>query len=158
MLQEGTKAPAFRLQASTGETVNLSDYAGKIVVLYIYPKDNTPGCTTEAREFQAALPELRALGAEVLGVSKDSIDSHCKFADKLGLEFPLLADPDGKLIETYGAWGEKNMYGRTSMGIVRTTVIIDREGRVVKVFPKVRVKGHVDKVVGIVRGLSGRAP
>ncbi|HWN70732.1 MAG TPA: thioredoxin-dependent thiol peroxidase [Haliangium sp.] len=155
MLQEGTKAPAFRLPASTGDTVNLSDYAGKIVVLYVYPKDATPGCTTEAREFQAALPELHALGAEVLGVSKDSIDSHCKFADKLGLSFPLLSDPDGQVIEKYGAWGEKHMYGRTTTGIVRTTVVIGKDGRVVKVFPKVRVKGHVEKVLAVVRELSG---
>jgi peroxiredoxin Q/BCP len=155
MLQEGTKAPAFRLPASTGDTVKLSDYAGRIVVLYIYPRDATPGCTTEAREFQAALPELHALGAEVLGVSKDTIDSHCKFADKLGLAFPLLSDPDGKMIESYGAWGEKNMYGRTSMGIFRTTVVIGKDGRVVKIFPKVRVKGHVDKVLAVVRELAG---
>jgi peroxiredoxin Q/BCP len=154
MLQEGNKAPAFRLQASTGDTVKLSDYAGKIVVLYVYPKDATPGCTTEAKEFQVALPELHALGAEVLGMSKDSIESHCKFADKLGLAFPLLSDPDGQVIEKYGAWGEKNMYGRTSMGIVRTTVIIGKDGRVAKVFPKVRVKGHVDKVLAVVRELA----
>lgn len=157
MLQEGTKAPAFRLPASTGDTVKLSDYAGKIVVLYVYPKDATPGCTAEAKEFQDALPELRALGAEVLGVSKDSIDSHCKFADKLGLSFPLLSDPDGEVIEKYGAWGEKNMYGRTSMGIIRTTVVIGKDGRVVRVFPKVRVKGHVDKVLAVVRELAGAA-
>jgi thioredoxin-dependent peroxiredoxin len=155
MLQEGTKAPAFRLQASTGDTVKLSDYAGKVVVLYVYPRDATPGCTTEAKEFQAALPELHALGAEVLGMSKDSIDSHCKFADKLGLAFPLLSDPDGQVIEKYGAWGEKHMYGRTSMGIVRTTVVIGKDGNVAKVFPKVRVKGHVDKVLAVVRELSG---
>lgn len=157
MLQEGNKAPAFRLQASTGETVKLSDYAGKVVVLYVYPKDSTPGCTTEAAEFQAALPELRGLGAEVLGLSKDSIESHCKFADKLGLSFPLLSDPDGQVIEKYGAWGEKNMYGRTSMGIIRTTVVIGKDGRVAKVFPKVRVKGHVEKVLAVVRELASGA-
>jgi peroxiredoxin Q/BCP len=153
MLKEGTKAPAFRLQAASGETVTLSGYAGKVIILYFYPKDDTPGCTTEAREFQAALPDLHALGAEVLGVSKDSIASHCKFRDKLGLAFPLLSDPEGEVIEKYGAWGEKNMYGRKSMGIVRTTVVVDRDGRVVKIFAKVRVKGHVEKVVDIVRGL-----
>jgi peroxiredoxin Q/BCP len=157
MVQEGNKAPAFRLQASTGDTVKLSDYAGKIVVLYVYPRDATPGCTTEAREFQAALPELHALGAEVLGISKDSIDSHCKFADKLGLAFPLLSDPDGEVIEKYGAWGEKNMYGRVSMGIIRTTVVIGKDGHVAKVFPKVRVKGHVARVLAVVRELAGSA-
>ena len=157
MLQEGNQAPAFRLQASTGDTVKLSDYAGKIVVLYVYPKDDTPGCTTEAKEFQAALPELRALGAEVLGISRDSIDSHCKFAGKLGLSFPLLSDPDGQVIEKYGAWGEKNMYGRVSMGIIRTTVVIGKDGHVAQVFTKVRVKGHVARVLAVVRALSGSA-
>ncbi|ACY19089.1 thioredoxin-dependent thiol peroxidase [Haliangium ochraceum] len=154
MLKEGNKAPAFRLPASTGETVKLSDYAGKIVVLYFYPRDNTPGCTTEAKDFQAAYGDLRELGAEVLGVSKDSIESHCKFAGKYDLEFPLLSDADGKVLEKYEAWGEKNMYGRKSMGIIRTTVVIGADGKVAKIFPKVRVKGHVDKVVELVRELA----
>ncbi len=154
MLKEGNKAPAFKLEASTGEVVKLSDYKGQVVVVYFYPRDNTPGCTTEAKDFQAALPELTEAGAVVLGVSKDSIASHCKFVDKLGLEFPLLSDPDGTMIEKYGAWGEKNMYGKKSMGIIRSTVIIDADGRVAKHFPKVRVKGHVDAVLEAVRELA----
>ncbi|WP_428264701.1 thioredoxin-dependent thiol peroxidase [Haliangium sp.] len=154
MIKEGNKAPAFRLEASTGETVKLSDYKDHIVVVYFYPRDNTPGCTTEAKDFQAALGEFEELGAVVLGVSKDSIASHCKFVDKLGLEFALLSDPDGAMIEKYGAWGEKNMYGKKSMGIIRSTVVIDAEGRVAKIFPKVRVKGHVDQVLEVVRELS----
>ena len=153
MIKEGNKAPAFRLQASTGETAALSDYKDKVVVLYFYPRDNTPGCTTEAQEFQAALPALADAGAVVLGVSKDSIASHCKFADKHGLQFPLLSDPEGEVIEKYGAWGEKNMYGKKMQGIIRTTVVIGPDGRVKKIFPKVRVKGHVDAVLETVRAL-----
>jgi thioredoxin-dependent peroxiredoxin len=127
--------------------VSLGDYAGKRVVLYFYPKDDTPGCTTEAREFEAAASRLSKLKAVVLGISKDSLDAHCKFSAKHELSFPLLSDPDGKVIEKYGAWGEKNMYGKKSMGIVRTTVVIDEQGTVRKVFSKVRVAGHVDKVL-----------
>jgi thioredoxin-dependent peroxiredoxin len=147
VIEEGKKAPAFSLPASTGGKVSLSDFAGKRLVLYIYPKDDTPGCTTEAKDFEAARARLAALSAEVVGLSKDSVERHCKFADKYGLAFPLLSDPDGTLIEKYGAWGEKNMYGKKSMGIVRTTVVIDERGIVRKIFAKVRVAGHVDKVL-----------
>lgn len=150
MIEEGKKAPAFTLPSATGgerAKVSLRDYAGKRVVLYFYPRDDTPGCTTEAIEFQAARARLAALSAEVIGISKDSLDAHCKFSAKHGLSFPLLSDPDGAVIEKYGAWGEKNMYGKKSMGIVRTTVVIDEQGVVRKVFPKVRVAGHVDKVL-----------
>jgi peroxiredoxin Q/BCP len=155
MIKEGTKAPAFKLEASTGQTVKLSDFKDQIVVLYFYPRDNTPGCTTEASEFQAALDDFRRAGAVVLGVSKDSIQSHCKFADKYGLTFPLLSDPEATVLEKYGAWGEKNNYGKKSMGIIRTTVVIGADGRVARIFPKVRVKGHVAKVLEAVRGLAG---
>jgi thioredoxin-dependent peroxiredoxin len=152
--KEGSKAPAFSLPASTGGKVALKDLQGQTVVLYFYPRDMTPGCTTEARDFQAAMAEFRRLGVVVLGVSKDSIESHCKFASKEKLKFPLLSDPDSKVIEKYGAWGEKNMYGKKSMGIIRTTVVIGPDGRVFKIFPKVRVKGHVDEVLDTVRQLS----
>jgi peroxiredoxin Q/BCP len=152
MIKEGGKAPAFSLPASTGETVKLSDFADDIVVLYFYPRDNTPGCTIEAQEFQAALPKLKKLGAVVLGVSKDSLASHQKFCDKLGLRFPLLTDADGAVLEKYGAWGEKTLYGKKSMGIIRSTVVI-KDGKVVKHFPKVSVKGHVDVVVDVVASL-----
>jgi peroxiredoxin Q/BCP len=147
MLQEGKKAPAFALPASSGKKIALKDYAGKKLVLYFYPKDDTPGCTTEAQEFRDALPRLQKLGAAVVGVSKDSYERHCKFIAKHELNFPLLTDEDGSVLEAYGAWGEKNMYGKKSMGIIRTTVLIDDKGVVRKVFPKVRVAGHVDQVL-----------
>ena len=158
MIEEGKKAPAFSLPAVAGgkpseRKVSLSDYAGKRLVLYFYPKDDTPGCTTEAREFQAAASRLAKLSAEVVGISKDTPESHCKFSAKHGLGFTLLSDPEGKTIEKYGAWGEKNMYGKKSLGIVRTTVLIDEQGIVRKVFPKVRVNGHVDKVLEALAGL-----
>ncbi len=160
-LKVGRKAPAFKLPSSTGDDVSLADYAGKVVVLYFYPKDSTPGCTIEAQEFQAALPRFKRLGAAVLGVSKDSIASHCKFADKFDLAFPLLSDPEANVIEAYGAWGEKNMYGKKIQGILRTTVVIDGSGVVAHVFPGVKVKGHVEAVLEAVReaakGASKRA-
>ena len=154
-MKQGAKAPTFALESSTGDKVKLGEFAGKTVVLYFYPRDNTPGCTTEAQEFQAALPKLSKLGAVVLGVSKDTIASHCKFADKFGLRFPLLSDPDGKVIEKYGAWGEKTLYGKKSLGIIRTTVVIGPDQKVARVFPNVRVKGHVDAVVDAVKEIAG---
>ena len=153
MIAEGKRAPAFNLASSEGGKVALKDLKGKTVVLYFYPKDSTPGCTTEANDFNAALPALTKLGAVVLGVSKDSVASHCKFRDKQGLRFPLLSDPEGTIIEKYGAWGEKTNYGRKYMGIVRSTVIIDGSGVVRKIFPSVRVKGHVDDVLLAVKTL-----
>ena len=147
MIKEGRKAPAFSLPSSDGDKVSLKDLAGKYVVLYFYPKDNTPGCTTEANDFNKALKKFQSRDAGVVGVSKDSIESHCKFADKYKLKFPLLSDPEHKILEKYGAWGEKNMYGKKSMGIIRSTVLIGPDGKVIKHFPKVRVKGHVDAVL-----------
>ena len=147
MIQEGKKAPAFKLESSGGGTVGLKDFAGKRLVLYFYPRDSTPGCTTEALDFQAASRKLGNRNAVVVGVSKDSIASHCKFIDKQGLKFSLLSDPEGDVIEKFGAWGEKNMYGKKMMGIIRTTVVIDEAGKVRKIFSKVRVKGHVDAVL-----------
>lgn len=117
------------------------------MVLYFYPKDDTPGCTVEAKDFEAAMPEFEKRNAVVLGVSKDTVESHQRFSTKHELHFPLLSDPDASVIDAYGAWGEKNMYGKKSMGIVRTTVIIDPEGKVKKVFPKVKVAHHVDAVL-----------
>lgn len=153
-IEVGKKAPAFTLESSEGGKVKLSELAGKVVVLYFYPRDNTPGCTVEANEFQAAMPRLKKLGATVLGVSKDSIASHCKFADKHKLRFPLLSDPDGKVLEKYGAWGEKNLYGKKTLGIIRTTVVIGPDGKVRKVWPKVKVKGHVDDVIDSLREMK----
>ena len=147
MIREGRKAPAFNLPSSTGGKLALKDLAGKYVIVYFYPRDNTPGCTTEAIDFNKALRKIKARDAVVVGVSKDSIESHCKFADKYDLKFALLSDPDGKMLEKYDAWGEKNMYGKKSMGIIRSTLLIGPDGKVIKHFPKVKVKGHVDAVI-----------
>jgi peroxiredoxin Q/BCP len=146
-IEVGKKAPAFSLAADSGSKVSLGDYAGKWLVLYFYPKDDTPGCTTEAIEFTKAIKKLAKHEAEVVGVSKDSVEAHCKFRDKHKLGVTLLSDPDAKVIEKYGAWGEKNLYGKKSLGIIRTTVLIDGEGVVRKVYPKVKVAGHVEKVL-----------
>ncbi len=149
-VQIGKKAPAFELPSSEGGTVGLADLAGKYAVIYFYPKDATPGCTTEAQDVRDASEKLAALDAVVVGVSKDSIASHCKFRDKHDLDFPLLSDPSGAMIEKYGAWGEKTLYGKTSMGILRSTVVLNPEGKVVAHFPKVRVKGHVEQVLAAI--------
>ena len=154
MVEVGKKAPAFTLESSDGDKVKLADLAGKTVVLYFYPRDNTPGCTVEAEGFRDAVPALKKLGAVVLGVSKDSIASHCKFRDKYKLTFPLLSDPDGKTLEAYGAWGDKVMYGKKMKGIIRSTVLIDKNGKVAHHWPKVSVKGHVDAVVEAVKALK----
>jgi peroxiredoxin Q/BCP len=154
MLEVGKKAPAFSLESSDGGKVKLADLAGKPVVVYFYPRDNTPGCTTEANDFRTAMPQFKKLGVTVVGISKDSIASHCKFRDKYELNFPLLSDPDGKMLEAYGAWGEKNMYGKKMMGIIRSTVLIDDKGKVAAVWPKVSVKGHVDAVLDAAKALK----
>lgn len=153
-IEVGKKAPAFTLESSEGGKVKLSELAGKVVVLYFYPRDNTPGCTVEAEGFRDAVPALKKLGAIVLGVSKDSIASHCKFRDKFALNFPLLTDPDGKTMEAYGAWGDKVLYGKKSKGIIRSTVLIGPDGKVRKHWPKVSVKGHVEDVVASVKALG----
>lgn len=153
-IEVGKKAPAFTLAASDGTQVKLADLAGQIVVLYFYPRDNTPGCTVEAEGFRDALPALTKLGAVVLGASKDTIASHVKFRDKFTLGFELLSDPDGKVLEAYGAWGDKVMYGRKMQGIIRSTVVIDAAGKIAAHWPKVSVKGHVDQVVEAVRKLA----
>ncbi len=154
MIEVGKKAPAFTLESSDGGKVKLSDHAGKIVVLYFYPRDNTPGCTVEAEGFRDALPALAKAGAVVLGVSKDSIASHCKFRDKFSLSFPLLSDADGKVMESYGAWGDKVMYGKKMKGIIRSTVLIGSDGKVKQHWPKVSVKGHVAEVLEAVAALA----
>src|SRR5258706_11174997 len=146
MIKEGGKAPGFKLPSSDGAAVSLADFAGKTVVLYFYPRDNTPGCTREAEGFRDAAAALKKKGAVVLGVSKDSIASHCKFRDKYTLNFPLLSDPEGGVLEKYGAWGEKVLYGKKSMGIIRSTVVIGPDGKIKKHFPKVKVDGHAEEV------------
>lgn len=146
MIAVGKKAPAFKLESARGP-VSLGDFAGKWLVLYFYPRDNTPGCTLEAQAFQGAKVKLAAKNAVVVGVSRDSLASHQKFADKCGLDFALLSDPDKQAIEAYGAWGEKVLYGKKSEGILRTTVIVDPAGKVARVFEKVKVNGHADAVL-----------
>ncbi len=146
MLKEGDKAPGFSV-TSTGGDLALSDFKGKIVVLYFYPKDMTSGCTAEACDFRDNLSLLKKKKAVVLGVSKDSVERHRAFQKKEGFDFPLLADTDGELCEAYGVWKEKSLYGRKYMGIERTTFVIDARGRIAKIFPKVKVKGHVEEVL-----------
>lgn len=138
MLEVGTKAPDFTLQDKDGNAVSLSDFAGKKVVLYFYPKDNTPGCTRQACAFAAAYNDFKAKDVAVIGISKDSVASHQKFAEKHSLPFILLSDPELTAIQAYGVWQEKKLYGKVSMGVVRTTYIIDENGIIEKVMPKVK--------------------
>lgn len=152
MLTEGTVAPDFTLPADGGGEVTLSDFRGQKVVLYFYPKDNTSGCTTEACNFRDDYSEIKAAGAVVLGVSPDSVKSHDGFKLKHNLPFQLLSDPDHVVAEQYGAWGEKKMYGKTYMGIIRSTFVIDEQGIISKAFPKVRVKGHSQEVLEALKG------
>ena len=146
-LAVGDAAPDFTLEGDDGKSHTLSALRGKSVVVYFYPRDDTPGCTVEAQGFRDAKKALAKKNAVVFGVSRDSIAAHCRFRDKYSLDFTLLSDPDANTIARWGAWGEKNMYGNKSMGIVRTTVIVGPDGRVTRVFAKVKVTGHVDAVL-----------
>ena len=147
MPQVGDKAPDFTLPSDDGRTVALKDLRGTKVVLYFYPKDDTPGCTREACSFRDNLGRVTTKGAAVFGVSRDSLQSHAKFRGKYGLNFPLLSDGDGRVTEAYGVWKEKNLYGRKSWGIERTTFLIDEGGRIARIWPRVKVDGHVDEVL-----------
>jgi peroxiredoxin Q/BCP len=153
-LEPGDRAPAFALTADNGEKVRLSEFKGRPVVIYFYPKDDTPGCTKEACAFRDQQKELRKLGAAVVGISADSVESHGKFRNKYGLNFPLLADVDHRVAEKYGAWREKNMYGKKSMGIQRSTYLIDSTGKVARVWKAVKVEGHDEAVLGALRELG----
>jgi peroxiredoxin Q/BCP len=146
-LKTGTLAPNFDLQDQRGTSHKLSDYKGKRVVLYFYPKDDTPGCTTEACSFRDNFIDYKTAGITVIGISKDTVESHAKFANKFELPFTLLADPDHRVSELYGVWGEKTFMGRTSMGINRTTFLIDEEGKLKDIMPKVNPKGHAEDVL-----------
>jgi peroxiredoxin Q/BCP len=152
MIEEGKKAPAFSLKNHDGKTVKLADFAGKYVVLYFYPKDDTPGCTAEACEFRDGHEKLKKAGAVVLGVSPDSEARHAKFREKYSLPFDLLADVDHAVAEKYGAWGEKSLYGRKYQGIIRSTFLIGPDGKVKKVWPRVKVKGHAEEVIAALKG------
>jgi len=147
MLKEGMKAPDFALPDQNGEHVKLSDLKNKWIVLYFYPKDMTPGCTTEACNFQEVLPALNDSDAVVLGISKDSVERHKKFSGKYNLSFKLLSDAVSDVCETYGVWQKKKLYGKEYMGIVRSTFIINPQGKIVKVYPKVKVKEHHREVL-----------
>lgn len=146
-IEPGQKAPAFTLSADDGTKVRLTDLEGSPVVLYFYPKDDTPGCTREACAFRDAKAPLKKLSAKVFGISPDDTESHAKFRDKFDLNFPLLADVGHKVAEKYGAWREKNMYGKKTMGIQRSTYIIDAQGKVAKLWKSVKVDGHEQKVL-----------
>ncbi len=151
-IEQGKTAPSFTLNDADGNKVALSDFKGRDVILYFYPKDDTPGCTKEACGFRDLWSEIEALGAVVLGVSSDSGESHQKFADKYKLQFTLLSDPDRKVMEKYGAWGEKNMYGKISMGVIRSTVWIGRDGKVKRHWKKVaNAEQHPTKVLEALR-------
>lgn len=149
MLQVGMQAPAFMLADKDGKMVSLSDFFGKKVVLYFYPKDNTPGCTRQACAFASAYSEFEKKNAVVIGISKDSVSSHEKFAGKYNLPFILLSDPELQSIQAYGVWQEKKLYGKTSMGVVRTTFIIDEQGKIIKVMPKVKPDTNAAEVLEI---------
>ncbi|MEM3841344.1 MAG: peroxiredoxin [Candidatus Micrarchaeaceae archaeon] len=144
MIKEGSKAPDFELEGSDGKTHKLSDFSGRYLILYFYPKDLTPGCTIEANEFNKHRSEIEKLGAEIVGVSKDDLKSHAKFKDKCGLEFLLLSDPTSKVIKEYDSYGDRGIFG---MGTLRNTVIIDGKGKVVKFYKKVNPKGHAAEVI-----------
>ncbi len=152
-LQEGTKAPAFTLQNVDGKEISLSDFSGKKVVLYFYPKDNTSGCSKEACSFRDFYKEILKTGAVVIGVSKDSIASHEKFRDKYGLPFYLVSDKDHHVAEDYGVWGEKKMYGKVSVGMKRTTFVISEEGVILRVFEKIKTETHGQEVLDYLRGI-----
>jgi peroxiredoxin Q/BCP len=152
VIEEGKQAPDFELQTDAGETVKLSDFRGRPVVLYFYPKDDTPGCTTEACEFRDAYDVFRDRGAEILGVSPDDVTSHLKFKTKHELPFTLLADPDHEVAEKYGVWGERSYAGKTYMGINRSTFVIDGEGNVARAMLGIKPAGHASEVLDALPG------
>jgi peroxiredoxin Q/BCP len=152
-LAEGQKAPAFRLPRDGGSVVTLSDYAGQKLVLFFYPRADTPGCTREAIDFTGLKDAFTAAGTAVLGISADPLEAQEKFRDKHGLGIPLISDEQHEMLEAYGAWGQKSMYGKSFLGILRTTVLIDGDGKVAKIWRNVRVDGHADEVLAAARSL-----
>lgn len=146
MIKEGDKAPDFSLETDSGARISLQDFKDKTLVLYFYPKDSTPGCTRQAQAFSAASRAIEMAGGAVVGISRDSVKSHCSFRDKFGLSIPLASDPDLKAHKAYGAWGDKMMYGKKVTGCVRSTFLV-HNGRIVKVYPSVKVDGHADEVL-----------
>ena len=156
-LKTGDKAPNFTMPATGGGTVSLADFKGKPFVLYFYPKDDTSGCTAEACDFRDNIAQFKKIGTPVVGVSKDDIASHEKFAKKYDLNFPLASDTDGSVCDAYGTWGEKSMYGRKYMGIDRATFVIDGSGRIAHIWRKVKVTDHVKDVMAVLQALSSKA-
>jgi peroxiredoxin Q/BCP len=152
-LEPGQQAPQFRLPDDSGGVLDLADLRGRYVVLYFYPADGTPGCTTEATQFQQRLADLEALGVEVIGCSPDQPERHQRFRSDLGLRFHLVSDPDHTTMERFGAWGEKTLYGKKHVGVIRSTVLVDPDGRVAKAWYNVRANGHADAVVSAVQAL-----
>ena len=152
MLEIGSQAPDFALTDKDGNTVRLSDFLGRKVVLYFYPKDNTPGCTRQACAFAAAYEDFRSQDIAVIGISKDSVASHRKFAEKFNLPFLLLSDPELQAIQSYGVWQEKKLYGKVSMGVVRSTFIIDAQGRLEKIMPKVKPDTNAAEILSYLAG------
>jgi peroxiredoxin Q/BCP len=151
VLKEGDKAPDFTLDSDSGKRVSLKDFGKKTLVLYFYPKDDTPGCTREAQAFEKARTKIEKAGAAVVGVSRDSVERHCRFKDKYDLAFPLLSDPEHEVHEAYGAWGEKTMYGKKVLGAIRSTFVI-KDGKIAQAFPSVKVDGHADAVLAVLAG------
>lgn len=154
MLKEGAKAPDFILKDQNDDDISLNMFKGKKIVLYFYPKDNTPGCTKEACSIRDVYDDILETDAVVIGISKDSISSHGKFSRKYNLPFYLLSDPDGKIIEAYGAWKEKTMFGKTFLGILRSTYIIDGNGIISKVFPKVKPEDHGKEILDFLKSMK----
>ena len=152
MLEVGMKAPEFTLNDKDGNTVSLSDFLGRKVVVYFYPKDSTPGCTRQACAFAAAYEDFKAMDTAVIGISKDSALSHQKFAQKYDLPFILLSDPELQAIQAYGVWQEKKLYGKVSMGVVRSTFVIDEQGRIEKIMPKVKPDTNAAEILAYLAG------
>ena len=152
-IKEGAKAPNFTLPANNGEIINLQELKGKNIVVYFYPKDDTPGCTVEACGFRDSFKEIKKLDTIILGVSPDNAASHEKFIKKFNLPFLLLADTEKKMCQDYGVWVEKSMYGKKYMGVARTTVIINKEGSIAKIFEKVKPEGHNEEVIEVLKTL-----
>ncbi|MEN3930963.1 thioredoxin-dependent thiol peroxidase [Microvirga sp. W0021] len=152
-LSVGSPAPDFDLPASTGKSLSLKDFHGKKLVIYFYPKDDTSGCTLEAQDFQKLLNDFHSAGITVIGVSPDSMKKHDKFCDKNNLTFPLLSDEEKVMLNAYGVWVEKSMYGRKYMGVERTTVLIDPNGKIAQIWPKVKVTGHAEEVLAAAKAL-----
>jgi thioredoxin-dependent peroxiredoxin len=147
VLKVGDRAPAFTLPATGGQSISLDGLKGRKAVIYFYPKDDTSGCTLEAQDFQALKPEFASADTEIIGISADSVKSHEKFGSKYGLDFSLASDESKTMLQAYGVWVEKSMYGRKYMGIERTTLLLDRDGTIVKIWPKVKVPGHAQEVL-----------